>query len=140
MKPNNKRSSERWAATIHTGVSTVTLTGYALIALVLGGFGIWAAGVPLAGAVNVPGVVEAAGNNNKIQRDKSAEMVFDDTLLALADRHKLRHLLDEQDDEFRARLSRYQSEEVILRQRVAAAKQSIAGYESQRVALEEQKR
>ncbi|MCY6379626.1 HlyD family type I secretion periplasmic adaptor subunit [Hoeflea prorocentri] len=195
MKANDAKNNENWAVTIRTGIRAVSLTGYALIALFLGGFGIWAAGVPLAGAVIVPGVVEAAGNNNEIQhleggiiskvhvsegervasgaplvtlddtakraelnmhikrwigllarqarlesqRDKSAAMVFDDSLLVLADRHKLQHLLDEQAHEFRARLSRYQSEEVILRQRVAAARQSIAGYESQRLALEEQK-
>lgn len=195
MKTNDAKSDERWSASIQTGARTISLTGYALIALFLGGFGIWAAGVPLAGAVIVPGVVAAAGNNNEIQhleggiisavhvtegervtagtplvtmdgtavraemnmhikqwtgllarqarlvaeRDKSTVLVFDGDLLALADRHRLGHLLDEQQDEFLARLSRHQSEKVILRQRVAAARQSIAGYESQRVALEEQK-
>ncbi len=195
MMTDKSIRAERWSAGLRTGAGAVAVMGYALIALFFGGFGALAAGVPLAGAVIVPGVVQAAGKNNEVQhleggiisavhvtegervmagaplvtmdgtavraemnthikqwvgllarrtrlvaqRDKVSELAFDDHLLALAERHGLQHLLDEQHDAFLARLSRYRSEEVILHQRVAAAKQSIAGYKSQRDALEKQK-
>ncbi len=188
------KEPQDWTARVRTGATGAVVAGYALIALFLGGFGVWAATAPLAGAAIVPGVVAASGSNKKVQhleggiisavhvaegervragaalftmdgtavqaemntyikqlvgllsrrarlaaqRDEAETLVFGDDLIALAGKHGLEHLLAEQVHEFTARLSRYRSEEVILRQRAAAARQAIDGFESQRIALAEQ--
>ena len=72
------------------------------------------------------------------QRDSTRHLTFDESLLALAEKYGLRFLLDEQVSEFEAGRSRHGSEKEILRHRVAAARLAIAGYESQRKALERQ--
>lgn len=56
-----------WAASAKTNVGGIALAGYVGIALLLGGFGVWAATAPLAGAAIVTGVVAAAGSNKTIQ-------------------------------------------------------------------------
>jgi HlyD family secretion protein len=72
------------------------------------------------------------------QRDGKAALEFDSELVALAGKHGLDHVLEEQRDEFAARLARYNSEIVILKQRVGAGTEGISGYDSQKKALEEQ--
>lgn len=180
---------------MRTDIRAVSLTGYAFIMLFFGAFGFGAGTMPLASAVIVPGVVEAAGSNAHVQhlegglihtvhvvegehvqagatlitmdgtavraqmntyinqwvglqarrarliaqRDNLDEIVFDDDMRARADRHGLSHLLVEQRDEFAARRASLESEKIILRQRVAAIRHSLVGYESQRVALVEQR-
>ncbi|MCI5077134.1 HlyD family type I secretion periplasmic adaptor subunit [Oricola sp.] len=72
------------------------------------------------------------------QRDDAADVTFAPDLQALAEENGLGHVLEEQRAEFLARLARFKSEVVILNQRVAAGQDAIAGFESQKRALEEQ--
>jgi len=65
-------------------------------------------------------------------------VVFPDALRAAAKDNGLSDILDEQRNEFLARLARNKSEVVILRQRVTAGEDAISGYESQKKALEDQ--
>ncbi len=57
----------QWASSVKTGTRKIALLGYVAVALFFGGFGIWAATVPLAGAAIVSGIVAAAGNNQVVQ-------------------------------------------------------------------------
>ena len=65
-------------------------------------------------------------------------VVFPDDLRLAARTNGLSEVLDEQRNEFLARLARNKSEVVILRQRVTAGQDAISGYESQKKALEDQ--
>lgn len=65
-------------------------------------------------------------------------VVFPDELKTAARESGLSEVLDEQRNEFLARLARNKSEVVILRQRVTAGEDAISGYESQKKALEDQ--
>lgn len=188
------RAGQDWTSSVKTGTRKIALLGYLAVAVFIGGFGIWAATVPLAGAAIVSGIVAAAGNNQIVQhleggilqevhvhegervtageplftmdptraqsslnaltkqwiglrarkerleaqRDGKAALEFDSELVALAEKHGLDHVLEEQRDEFAARLARYNSEIVILKQRVGAGTEGISGYDSQKKALEEQ--
>lgn len=62
-----QRKTYTWQKTLETNTRGIALAGYATIAVLLGGFGSWAATAPLAGAVIAPGVVAAAGQNIMIQ-------------------------------------------------------------------------
>lgn len=66
------------------------------------------------------------------------DLVFPEDLVADAAAAGLEDILDEQRDEFRARLFRHNSERLILAERVKAAREAISGLESQRASLEEQ--
>lgn len=57
----------RWRESVVTRTGPIAVSGYLTIALFAGGFGVWAATAPLAGAAIVPGVVAAAGQNVRIQ-------------------------------------------------------------------------
>jgi len=72
------------------------------------------------------------------QRDSAEEVSFDAQLVDVARANGLDHVLEEQRDEFRARLLRFESEVVILNQRVAAGEEAIVGFKAQKQALEEQ--
>lgn len=72
------------------------------------------------------------------QRDSADEVTFGAELVEVARANGLDHVLEEQRDEFRARLVRFESEVVILNQRVAAGDEAIVGFEAQKKALEEQ--
>lgn len=56
-----------WHKTIPTQTGRIALAGYTTIIVLIGGFGVWAATAPMAGAVIAPGVVAAAGKNIMIQ-------------------------------------------------------------------------
>jgi len=185
----------RWSEGLKTGTGNIALTGYVMIALLVGGFGLWSTTVPLASAVIAPGVVQAAGRNIEVQhldgglieavhveegdkvlagtplitldetaararlnaythqwigllarrsrliaqRDGSRHISFDDTLQAQAERHGLSRLLREQSAEFDAAFSVQKADKAILEQRLAAFRQSMAGYESQLEALTAQR-
>ena len=72
------------------------------------------------------------------QRDGADVVAFDDELIALAGENGLAEVLEEQRAEFAARQARFNSESVILHQRVAAGGEAIVGFQSQKKALEEQ--
>ncbi|WP_223476839.1 HlyD family type I secretion periplasmic adaptor subunit [Oricola indica] len=72
------------------------------------------------------------------QRDSAEEVTFDAKLVDVARANGLDHVLEEQRDEFRARLVRFESEVVILNQRVAAGEEAIVGFKAQKKALEDQ--
>jgi len=72
------------------------------------------------------------------QRDGADAVGFDDTLVERAAENGLSHVLQEQREEFAARLARFNSEIVILNQRVAAGREAIIGFASQKTALEDQ--
>lgn len=72
------------------------------------------------------------------QRDSAQTVGFSDELVELAAENGLSHVLQEQREEFSARLARFDSEVVILNQRVAAGEEAIVGFASQKKALEEQ--
>ncbi|MET3579969.1 HlyD family secretion protein [Mesorhizobium robiniae] len=57
----------RWHRKIPTRTGKIAIAGYSAIAAFIGGFGLWAATVPIAGAAIAPGVVAAAGKNIMIQ-------------------------------------------------------------------------
>ncbi|MEC5322781.1 hypothetical protein [Aurantimonas sp. A3-2-R12] len=57
------KNSDGWASDVKTGIRLITVTGVALSAIFLLGFGAWAALAPLASAAVAPGVVAAAGKN-----------------------------------------------------------------------------
>jgi len=67
MSKKTSPQSHPWSEGLHTGTRTISLLGYGMIALFLGGFGVWSVTVPLASAVIAPGVVQAAGSNVEIQ-------------------------------------------------------------------------
>ncbi len=72
------------------------------------------------------------------RRDGKQDIDFDPQLTETAKDSGLSDILDEQRNEFLARLSRHKSERIILRQRVDAAEDAIKGLESQKKALDEQ--
>lgn len=57
----------RWHQALRTKTGKIATLGYLTILTFGGGFGVWAATAPLAGAVIAPGVVAAAGQNMMIQ-------------------------------------------------------------------------
>ena len=57
------------------GLRGATLSGLALIAITFGGFGTWAATVPLAGAVVTSGTVKVVSNRKQVQHDEGGEVV-----------------------------------------------------------------
>jgi HlyD family type I secretion membrane fusion protein len=61
------QQSLAWEGKPRTGIRHVAFTGYAAIALLVGGFGYWAASAPLAGAVITQGTISATGGNILIQ-------------------------------------------------------------------------
>lgn len=63
----NEAESFRWHKKIPTQTGKIAIAGYSTIAALIGGFGVWAATVPIAGAAIAPGVVAAAGKNIMIQ-------------------------------------------------------------------------
>ncbi|MEO4000988.1 HlyD family type I secretion periplasmic adaptor subunit [Mesorhizobium sp. CAU 1732] len=60
----------KWQKRIATRTGGVAILGYVTIALFGGGFGVWAATAPLAGAAIAPGVVAVAGQNIMIQHQE----------------------------------------------------------------------
>ncbi|HEX2020483.1 MAG TPA: HlyD family type I secretion periplasmic adaptor subunit [Aurantimonas sp.] len=56
-----------WTRDVSTGTRLMSISGLALTALFLAGFGAWGAYAPLAGAAVASGVVAAAGQNQQIQ-------------------------------------------------------------------------
>lgn len=58
---------ERWSEGLTTDIARPVAMGMMIIAVALGGGGLWAATAPLSGAVVVSGVVVAAGHNKAIQ-------------------------------------------------------------------------
>ncbi len=56
-----------WAASVKTSVTKPAIIGLTVIGMFMGGFGLWAASAPLAGAAIAPGVIAAKGQNMKIQ-------------------------------------------------------------------------
>lgn len=56
-----------WRKRVVTRTGRIATTGYLTIAAFAGGFGVWAATAPLAGAAIAPGIVAAAGQNINIQ-------------------------------------------------------------------------
>ncbi len=61
------KNDDGWARDVKTGIRLITVTGVALSAIFLLGFGAWAALAPLASAAVAPGVVAAAGKNQRVQ-------------------------------------------------------------------------
>ncbi|MEF2546333.1 HlyD family type I secretion periplasmic adaptor subunit [Aurantimonas sp. E1-2-R+4] len=61
------KNGDGWASDVKTGIRLITVTGVALSAIFLLGFGAWAALAPLASAAVAPGVVAAAGKNQGVQ-------------------------------------------------------------------------
>lgn len=61
------KNDDGWARDVKTGIWLITVTGAALSAIFLLGFGAWAALAPLASAAVAPGVVAAAGQNQGVQ-------------------------------------------------------------------------
>ncbi len=59
--------SSAWGKDVRTGTRLVNLSGLGATAAFLCGFGVWAFYAPLAGAAVVPGVVAAAGQNQRVQ-------------------------------------------------------------------------
>jgi multidrug efflux pump subunit AcrA (membrane-fusion protein) len=57
----------RWTQSLDTRTGSISVAGYLVMLLFLGGFGFWAATAPLAGATIAPGYVAAAGQNILIQ-------------------------------------------------------------------------
>ncbi|MBZ9710927.1 HlyD family type I secretion periplasmic adaptor subunit [Mesorhizobium sp. ESP7-2] len=56
-----------WDNQPRTDIRRVALTGYAAVALLVGGFGYWAVSAPLSGAVITQGTISATGGNIQIQ-------------------------------------------------------------------------
>src|SRR5690606_7984934 len=56
-----------WRSRIVTRTSRIAWAGYAAVAVLVLGFGVWAATAPISGAVVAPGVVAAAGQNILVQ-------------------------------------------------------------------------
>ncbi|PAQ10936.1 HlyD family type I secretion periplasmic adaptor subunit [Mesorhizobium temperatum] len=63
----NEAENFRWHRKIPTQTGKIAIAGYSAIAALIGGFGVWAATVPIAGAAIAPGVIAAAGKNIMIQ-------------------------------------------------------------------------
>ena len=61
------RSGDDWARDVPTGIARPVLVGLLVVALSAGGFGVWAARVPIASAAIAPGVVAASGQNLTVQ-------------------------------------------------------------------------
>lgn len=59
----SKNKTRNWEDRVSSGRATYALIGYLIIALFLGGFGVWAATAPLSGATIAAGTVSAAGRN-----------------------------------------------------------------------------
>lgn len=57
----------RWEVTIKSDVHWIARLGYLAVAILVGGFGVWAVTVPLSEAVVGPGVIAAAGRNVLVQ-------------------------------------------------------------------------
>ncbi|TJW41888.1 MAG: HlyD family type I secretion periplasmic adaptor subunit [Mesorhizobium sp.] len=57
-----------WEGQPRTNIRRVAFTGYAAIALLVGGFGYWAVSAPLSGAVITQGTISATGGNILIQQ------------------------------------------------------------------------
>ncbi len=60
-------STQQWHRAVSTSAVRPTLIGLVLLVVWLGGFGIWAALVPLDGAVMAPGIFVAHGENKQVQ-------------------------------------------------------------------------
>lgn len=99
-----------WARGVNTGTRSVSILGLAMTTLFVGGFGAWASLAPLSGAAVAPGVVTAAGQNQKVQhleggivqeilvregdRVENGQPLFRfDPTAALADRNRLKKQL-----------------------------------------------
>jgi HlyD family secretion protein len=63
----NETPTLEWYATVPRSIRKQTLIGAALIAVIIGGFGIWAMTAPLAAAVIAPGSFVATGENKIVQ-------------------------------------------------------------------------
>lgn len=55
--------AHRWQSRVHVATTWTAIAGYGLIAVFLGGFGIWATTAELDGAAIAPGIVAATGQN-----------------------------------------------------------------------------
>lgn len=64
---NGKPSAASWMARVPVRVGGIAAVGYATLLLTGGGFGVWAATAPLAGATIAPGVIAASGQNVLVQ-------------------------------------------------------------------------
>jgi HlyD family type I secretion membrane fusion protein len=82
--------------------------------------------------------LKARQNRLEAQRDRASEIEYDADLLAEVERNGLSSVLKEQQEEYSARLSRYNSEIVILTQRADASERAIEGNQSQLSALQAQ--
>ncbi|PLP58271.1 HlyD family type I secretion periplasmic adaptor subunit [Mesorhizobium loti] len=60
-------TSYAWEQRVRSGTATVAIAGYIGLALLIGGFGYWAATAPLAGAAVAQGTVAATGRNVFVQ-------------------------------------------------------------------------
>lgn len=56
-----------WAHGVPTGIAMPAIAGTLIVALFAGGFGLWAARVPIASAAIAPGIVAASGQNLTVQ-------------------------------------------------------------------------
>lgn len=61
------KSGSEWYADVPRSTSSPTLFGVAVIAVAIGGFGIWSGTAPIAGAVVANGVFVATGQNKTVQ-------------------------------------------------------------------------
>jgi len=61
------QESPNWAGKVRTSVLKPVIFGLIVLAVFIGGFGVWAARAPLSGAAIAPGFVAASGQNLKIQ-------------------------------------------------------------------------
>jgi HlyD family secretion protein len=184
----------RWQDRIDTRIGRVVVAGYAVIALLLGGFATWALTAPIAGAVIAPGVIAAAGRNIVVQhleggviqqidvregarviagetlvildptaaetglnraikqmialetkaarlaaeRDGTTELVLPSDFAARLRGNSYADALSEQQKEFTARLARFNAEQDILAQRVAALEASKTSLAARRTAASDE--
>ncbi len=82
--------------------------------------------------------LEARLTRLSAERDAADSMQYDQQLLNVADALSMQNVLDEQRKEFLTRKLRLESEERILRQRISAQQDALAGYRAQKIALDEQ--
>ena len=82
--------------------------------------------------------LEARLTRLSAERDAADSMQYDQQLLDVADALRMQNVLDEQRKEFLTRKLRLESEERILRQRISAQQDALAGYRAQKIALDEQ--
>lgn len=182
-----------WRSRIVTRTSRIAWAGYAAVAVLVLGFGVWAATAPISGAVVAPGVVAAAGQNILVQhleggiiseiKVREGEpvvagepvLVLDPTLtqsqlnrivkqivlkrvvvarleaerdgadsisvperMGVMPQDEFDDVVRQQQNEFKASLSRYQAELAILDQRASVSEEARIGLQAQKKAAEDQ--